>query len=138
MEIDIKKYMGKWYEIARIHNEYEDNMTNVTAEYTLLDNGNVKIINSGFLNGELKQIKGYASTTDKSDVLRVSFYPHIYTNYHILAIDKNYQYALVGGNTKHYLWILARKPYITKDIYEKMLKIAQNNGFNINRIQITK
>jgi lipocalin len=138
MEIDIKKYMGKWYEIARIHNEFEDNMTNVTAEYTLLDNGNVKIINSGFLNGELKQIIGHALRTDKNDIFRVSFYPHVYSNYHILAIDEFYQYALVAGNTKNYLWILARQPYITKSIFNQMLQIAQNNGFNINRIQITK
>ena len=138
MKIDIKRYMGKWYEIARIHNEFEPNMTDVTAEYTLLESGNIKIVNSGFVNGTLKQIKGFASPTDNSDVLRVSFYPHISSDYKILAVDENYQYALVGGNTKHYLWILARQPLITKNVYNKMLSIAKDKGYDINRIEITK
>lgn len=138
MTIDINQYLGTWFEIARIHNNFERDMTGVTAEYKLLDNGDILIINSGYINEKLKQIKGIAKTTDKDDLLKVSFFYKIYSDYKILAIDENYQYSLVGGSKSNFLWILSRKPSIPKNIYDWFVSIAEKKGYNISKLEITK
>lgn len=138
MKIDVDKYIGKWFEIARIPNVFQLNMKNVTAEYIREENNTIKVINSGYLNGELKQITGVATTTEKDDLLNVSFFHGVNNEYRILAIDKNYQYALVGGTTPDYLWILSRTPNITKDTYKALVNIAKKNGYNVKNLKITE
>ena len=138
MKIDLNKYVGKWYEIARIPADFEPDMTNVVAEYSLLDNGNIQVVNSGYINGEFREIVGFAKTTNRDDLLRVSFFPGIYSDYKILAIDVDYQLALIGGNNKNYLWILSRYPKIKKNIYDYFVNIAKEKGFNINKLEVTK
>ena len=137
MEIDLKRYSGKWFEIARIKNTFEPNMTNVTAQYNLNNDDTIQVINSGYINGEFKEIIGHAIKVNE-DTLKVSFQPKIYKTYKILAIDKNYQYAMIGNLTKQYIWILSRKPYITKEILNTFLNIAKKQNYDINKLLITK
>lgn len=138
MKIDVDKYIGKWFEIARIPNAFQLNLKNVTAEYIREENNTIKVINSGYLNGELKQITGVATTTEKDDLLNVSFFHGVNNEYRILAIDKNYQYALVGGSTPNYLWILSRTPNIPQREYNTLVNIAKKNGYNVKNLKITE
>lgn len=144
MKIDVDKYIGKWFEIARIPTVFQLNMKNVTAEYIRDENNtSIKVINSGYVNGELKQITGLALPTEKDDLFKVSFFNGVNTvavnsDYKILAIDEDYQYALVGGSTPNYLWILSRTPNITKDTYKALVNIAKKNGYNVKNLKITE
>ena len=136
--IDLRKFSGKWFEVARLDTDFQPNMTNVTAEYILNNNGTITVINSGFIDGHLKQIIGNAITTEEDDLLKVSFYPGVYSDYKILAIDKNYQYALITGEDKKFLWILSRTPYINKDVYSKFIDIANKNEFDTTKLIINE
>ena len=138
MEIDLNKYLGKWFEIARIKNNFEPNMTNVTAYYKLLDDNTIQVTNSGYINNQFKQIIGTAITTNDNSVLKVSFYPHIYTEYKIIAIDKNYQYALIGSVNKNYLWILGRTTTITRETLNSFINIAKKYNYNTDKLIITE
>lgn len=144
MKIDIDNYVGKWYEIARIPTVFQLNMKNVTAEYIRDEkNASIKVINSGYVNGELKQITGLALPTEKDDLFKVSFFNGVDTvavnsDYKILAIDEDYQYALVGGSTPNYLWILSRTPNIPQREYNTLVNIAKKNGYNVKNLKITE
>ena len=96
-KFDLRLFLGKWYEVARINNGFEPEMDKVTAQYNLNDNGTIQVINSGYIGDKKRQIVGTAKTTDQSNLLKVSFFPGIYSDYKILAIGNNYDYALIGG-----------------------------------------
>lgn len=138
MTFDLNSYLGKWYEIARINNEFEPEMKNVIAQYSLFESGFIQVINSGYIEGELKQIIGVAKLTDQPGLLKVSFFPGSYSDYKILYIDEDYQYALVGGNSKNYLWILSRIPDINSSVLLQLVNIAKENGYNTDKIIMTK
>jgi apolipoprotein D and lipocalin family protein len=138
MNFDINQYLGKWYEIARIENEFQPKMEKVTAQYNLIRENYIDIINSGYLNDKLVHTIGRAVPTDNERTLKVHFQPDIYSFYNILFVDDNYQYALVSGNSKEYLWILSRTPELDKNITDKLIDIAKENGFNVNDIVFTK
>jgi len=138
MEFELKQYLGKWFEIARIKNAFEPNMTNVTAYYELDDNNNIKIVNEGYNNSILFQIVGIGKTTNQNNILQVSFFNNIFSDYKILYVDEEYQYAIVGGKTADYLWILSRTPQLDEDIIKQLLEIAKENNYNINKISLTK
>lgn len=138
MEFDLKRYLGKWYEIAKIRNEFEPGLSNTVAQYTLNPNGTIQVINSGYLGDKFKQITGIARVTDNSRVLDVSFFPGIYSRYKILAIGENYEYALVGGDTDRYLWILSRKPNLEESILEELLRIAREKGYKVEDLIRTR
>ena len=138
MTFDLTSYLGKWYEVARISNEFEPEMKNVIAQYNLFESGFIQVINSGYIEGELKQIIGVAKLTDQPGLLKVSFFPGIYSDYKILYIDEDYQYALVGGNSKNYLWILSRIPDINNSVLLRLVNIAKENDYNTDKIIMTK
>lgn len=137
MDFDIKKYMGKWFEIARIPNEFEPDLTNVTAEYTLT-NKDILIKNQGYKNGELIVITGVAKTSHRIDMLFITFDNKHYSSYNILAFTDDYSYALVGGDDKNSLWILGRKNYINSDLYNWFINVAKKNEYNTDRLEINK
>jgi apolipoprotein D and lipocalin family protein len=128
-----EKYLGKWYEIARLDFKFEKNMNNTTAEYSLNDNGTIKVNNQGYNTKKEKwsQAIGKVKFVDKEDIamLKVSFFGPFYAGYNVIAIDPEYQYALVAGKNTDYLWILSRQTTIPDDIKAKYLKIAQDIGF---------
>lgn len=138
MNFDLNQYLGKWYEIARIKNNFQPDMEQVTAQYNLIRDNYIEIINSGLIGDKPFQIIGRAVPTDKDKTLKIHFPPDIYSYYNILFVDDNYQYALVSGNSKDYLWILSRTPELDKNIVDKLIDIAKKEDFNTNDLIFTK
>lgn len=138
MKFDINKYLGKWYEIARIENEFQPKMEKVTAQYNLIRENYIEIINSGYIKDNIVNIIGRAVPTDKDTTLKVHFSPDVYSYYNILFVDNNYQYALVSGDSKDYLWILSRTPELDKNISDKLIDIAKKQNYNVDKIFFTK
>ena len=130
---DKEKYLGKWYEIARLDFKYEKGLNNVTAEYSLKDNGMIKVNNKGydFEKDKWKQSIGKAKFVGQETVamLKVSFFGPFYSGYNVIAIDKDYKYALVAGESLKYLWILSREKTIPEDIKTDYLKKATDIGY---------
>ena len=134
-----EKYLGKWYEIARLDHSFERGLTRVSANYSLRDDGGLKVINRGYSAKEnkWKEIEGKAYFVNKSDqgYLKVSFFGPFYGSYVVFELDhENYQYALVCGPDKSYLWILARDPKIKDDIKNMLIAKAAALGFDTNKL----
>ena len=131
---DVNNYLGKWYEIARLDHSFERGLVNVTAEYTLEEDGRVRVINKGYRPAEnaWETVEGIAAFVGAADVgrLKVSFFGPFYGGYNIIALDKAaYQYALVCGPSRSYLWILARERHLPADTLENLLARARKAGF---------
>ena len=114
-EFNLKRYLGKWYEIARFNHRFERGLQGVTAEYSLREDGKVKVLNCGHkhtLTGEQTCTTGKARLPKdgQSGKLEVSFFLFFYSDYNILELGKDYEWALVGSSTDKYLWILSRTP----------------------------
>jgi apolipoprotein D and lipocalin family protein len=131
-----EKYLGKWYEIARIDNKFEKNLINATAEYSLNSDGSIKVINKGYdkTKNTEKIIEGKAKIIDKG-LLKVYFVPFFGADYNVLYVDSDYQYAVVGGNKSDYLWVLSRKDTLEEDIFDKLVKIAFERGYDVELLQ---
>ncbi|MDA3883189.1 MAG: lipocalin family protein [Bacteroidales bacterium] len=132
---DKTQYLGTWYEIARLDFKYERNLNNTTAQYSLMENGMIQVVNRGYnvVTKEWKEAIGRAKfvKADTVAMLKVSFFRPFYAGYNVLAIDDDYQYALVAGASLEYLWILSRTPSIPEEIKQEYLKIAQKIGYKI-------
>ena len=132
------KYLGKWYEIARLDFKYERNLNNTTAEYSLRNDGKIKVDNKGynFIKKEWKQSVGKAkfAEDDQTAMLRVSFFGPFYSGYNVIAIDDDYQYALIAGESLDYMWILSRKPSIPEDIKKEYLNKAASVGYKTENL----
>lgn len=130
---DQSRYLGKWYEIARLDFRFEKNLNNTTAEYLLNDNGTIKVVNRGFNYKENKweEATGKAKFAGSPDVamLKVSFFGPFYSGYNVIALDDHYQYALVAGESLKYLWILSREKTIPEDIRQQYLAQAESIGY---------
>jgi lipocalin len=138
-EFDLKRYLGKWYEIARFPHSFEKDLVGVTANYSLKDNGKIEVLNQGYkksFNGELKKAYGKAKTTDNPGKLKVSFFLFFYSDYNILELDPNYQWALIGSSTPDYLWILSRKPHLDDNLYHYIILKAKNRGYDTNKLML--
>jgi len=135
---DKAKYLGKWFEIARIDFKFERNLNNTTAEYSLNENGTIKVDNKGYntITGKWLQAIGKAKFVGDDDVamLKVSFFGPFYSGYNVIAIDPDYQYALVSGKNLKYLWILSRTISIPDEVKNEYLKIAEDIGFNTSEL----
>ena len=131
---DSGRYLGKWYEIARIDFKFEKDLNNTTAEYSLNDNGTIKVVNGGFntVKSKWDQAIGKAKFVGADNVamLKVSFFGPFYAGYNVIAIDPDYKYALVGGSKYKYLWILSREKSIPDEVKDTYLKIAKQAGYN--------
>lgn len=131
---DLKRFLGSWYEVARYDHWFERGMEQTKATYKLRTDGKIDVLNTGIKNGKPKESKGKAKTTDTAGLLRVSFFGPFYSDYRILLVDKDYQYALVGSSSDSYLWILSRKPQLTKDAKELILKEARRRGYDTSKL----
>lgn len=131
---ELNRYLGTWYEIARLDHRFERGLTDIKAEYSLRDDGGVKVLNSGFnaQESKRKEAEGKAYFIETPDVgrLKVSFFGPFYGAYNIIALDKsNYHYVMIAGPDKDYLWILARQPTLDKQVLQTLVQQAQALGF---------
>jgi apolipoprotein D and lipocalin family protein len=138
-EFELDRYLGKWYEIARLDHSFERGLNNITAKYSLRDDGGVKVINSGFSkeDNEWQQAEGKAFFVDETDSghLKVSFFGPFYGSYIVFELDrKNYQYAFVSGPDTSYLWLLARTPQLDEKVTAQFVKRSQALGFNTSKL----
>ena len=133
---DKAKYLGKWFEIARLDYKWERNLDNVTAEYSLNDNGTIRVDNKGYdvKKDRWEQSIGKARFVKKDNVgmLKVSFFGPFYSGYNIIAVDSDYKYALVAGESLKYMWILSRETTMPESIKADFLIKAQEIGYNIS------
>ncbi|MDA0120071.1 lipocalin family protein [Vibrio sp. T11.5] len=136
---DINRYMGNWYEIARLDHSFERGLSKVTAQYSLKDDGGVKVINRGFnaqLN-EWKEAQGKAYFVRDSDqgYLKVSFFGPFYGSYVVFVLEKdNYDYAFVSGPDNEYLWLLARSSTVEQAVIDKFISMSNARGFDTSRL----
>ena len=130
----LEKYLGTWYEIARLDHSFERGLSNVTAEYSMRDDGGVKVINRGFktTRNKWEEAEGKAYFVDDTSTgkLKVSFFGPFYGAYNVIALDKEaYQWSLVVGPNTDYLWILSRTPVLDQVIVDQLLSEAKSLGF---------
>lgn len=136
---DVNRYLGRWYEIARLDHSFERGLQKVTAEYSLREDGGVKVVNKGF-NQETKVWKeavgkAYFLGDPSIGRLKVSFFGPFYGSYNIVGLDKeNYSYSLVCGPDRSYLWILAREPVLAESIKTKLMEKAKVLGFKTEQL----
>ena len=136
-QLDINRYMGKWYEIARYNHFFEKGMTHVYTEYSLQPDGKIKVINRGIKDGKPKEIIGKGkqpSPKEHPGQLKVSFFLWFYSDYYILELDKDYQYALVGSSSSDYLWILSRTPQMPQAELDALLKKIVLRGYDLSKL----
>lgn len=131
---ELDRYLGRWYEIARLDHRFERGMSNISATYSMRDNGGVNVLNRGYkpAKGKWDEATGKAYFVGDSDVgqLKVSFFGPFYGGYNIIELDKeNYQYALVAGPNRKYLWILARTPELNQDVLSMLVNKAKQLKF---------
>lgn len=141
-DVDLEQYKGKWYEIARLPNSFEDGLSCVTAEYGIKEDGKISVLNSGTKeNGKRTSSEGTARVPDPETYpgrLKVSFFWPFSGDYYIIDLDENYQWALVGAPDRAYLWILSRSPEIDADVKQRLLKKATEQGFSVDQLHWTK
>jgi len=138
-EFDIKRYLGTWYEIARLDHSFERGLDRVTAQYSLRDDGGVTVLNRGYLTRERewKEAHGRAYFVDASDqgYLKVSFFGPFYGSYVIFELDeKDYQYAFVAGPDDSYLWFLSRTPQVDQALVDHFIERAKSLGFDTDAL----
>ena len=135
----LDRYLGTWYEVARMDHSFERGLSNVTAEYSLRDDGGVRVTNRGFKDArsKWKDAEGKAFFDGDTSVgkLKVSFFGPFYGAYNIIALDQeNYQWSLVAGPDTDYLWILSRTPALDQTIVDQLLLKAKAHGFDIDEL----
>jgi apolipoprotein D and lipocalin family protein len=133
-EFELERYLGKWYEIARLDHSFERGLEKVTAEYSLRDGGGVHVRNRGYSTTEnrWKESEGKAFFVKEPDrgYLKVSFFGPFYGSYVVFELDKeDYQYAFVSGPNKSYLWFLSRTPTVSEDLLSRFEERARALGF---------
>lgn len=135
---DVNKYLGTWYEIARFDFSFEKDLDNVSAQYSLNEKGDVKVLNSGynFRKNEWKKAEGLAKFRGEKDIaaLKVSFFGLFYSGYNVVSMDDDYKYALVAGKNLNYLWILSRTKEIPEAVKTKFLNIATEIGYDTSKL----
>ena len=138
VNFDIKKYLGRWYEIGRLNNRWERNLDNVTATYSLRKDGGVKVDNKGYNTQEKKWEnsigKAYFVNEKDKGFLKVSFFWIIYGGYVIFDLDEKYTTSLVTSNDRNLFWILSRTPTISEAEKKRILRVAKYNGFDTDEI----
>ncbi|WP_223196273.1 lipocalin family protein [Diaphorobacter ruginosibacter] len=137
-DFDIVRYMGHWYEIARLEQRFERGLTSTSADYTLQDDGTVQVVNRGYNpeTGSWEEARAVARMAGDPTVgaLKVSFFRPFYGGYNVVHVDDDYETAVVVGDGTQYFWILARSPDVGERRYEELLEIARRNGVQTEKV----
>ena len=133
-DFDLNRFLGSWYEIARFDHKFERGMEQTKAMYVLRDDGKVDVLNTGIKDGKPSEAKGLAKLTGTAGLLRVSFWGPFYSDYRIMLLGNDYQYALVGSGSDDYLWILSRTPQISDETKTQILTEAQKRGYDTSKL----
>jgi apolipoprotein D and lipocalin family protein len=136
---DSTRYLGKWYEIARMDHSFERGLNRVTADYSMRDDGGIKVVNRGYKaeNKEWKESVGKAYFVDKKDVgfLKVSFFGPFYGSYIVFDLDQDkYSYSMISGPDKGYMWLLSRTPTMDEATKKRLTDKAQALGFDTSKL----
>ena len=138
----VDRYTGTWYEIARFDHSFERGLTNVRADYALRKDGGIDVTNSGFDPGKKvwKKARGRGYFIGDPDVgqLKVSFFGPFYGAYNVIALDRDYAWAIVCGNTRNYLWVLARTPKLEAPVMTALIEKAKSMGFDTEKLIIVQ
>lgn len=135
---EASRYLGKWYEIMRLDNRFERGLQQVTATYSPRRDGSIRVINQGYdpVAQRWKASEGKALFTGRPDVaaLKVSFFGPFYGGYNVIALDEHYQYALVSGPNRRYLWLLSRTPHMPHPVREHFIQLAKQLHFPVEQL----
>lgn len=135
---EARRYLGTWYEIARLDHVFERGLDGVTATYSLNDDGSIRVLNRGYRaeESEWAQAEGVARFVgdDTTGHLKVSFFGPFYASYVVFELDQDYQYAFVSGFNNNYLWLLARTPEVSAELKERFLRRADELGFAVDEL----
>ena len=140
--LDLQRYLGRWYEVARYQHGFEKTLVGATAEYALRDDGKISVLNSGFkktLDGKYTDVKAVAWRPNDAvpGALKVKFFGLFSSDYLVFGLDDvDYQWALVGNNNRKYLWFLSRTPEVTPELLEKMKGMAEAQGYDLSKLYI--
>ncbi|MHC4932247.1 MAG: lipocalin family protein [Planctomycetota bacterium] len=140
-EFDLELYLGRWYEIAKYPVSFEKGLVGVTAEYSLREDGNVRVLNAGYkgdFEGERSSAEGKAwvPDADQPAKLKVSFFWPFSGKYWVIALDPEYRWAVVGEPARRYLWILAREPELDAATYDAIVaRIRDELGYDTTRLE---
>lgn len=142
-EFDLNRYLGKWYEIARLDHSFERGLEQVTADYSLNPNGSVRVVNRGYSTTKKKWSESVGKAKFVQDAstgyLKVSFFGPFYGSYVVFELDKQgYQYAFVSGPDTSYLWLLSRQKTIAPEIKERFIQRANEIGFDTSKLIFVK
>lgn len=137
--LNLERYLGRWYEVARFDHTFERGLVGCTADYSMNDDGTILVVNSGYkktLDGKFDQSVGKARRPDpsKPGMLEVSFFMNIYSQYNVLELAEDYRYALVGSKSDRYLWILSRTPQLSQADLDYLVKSAEKRGYNTDKL----
>ncbi|WP_338558762.1 lipocalin family protein [Erwinia sp. E_sp_B01_3] len=131
-------YLGSWYEIARFNHPFERGLEQVTATYSKREDGGLKVVNRGFnpkkQRWQESTGKAYFTGQPSRAALKVSFFGPFYGGYNVIALDPEYQHALVCGPNRDYLWILSRTPQISEQVKTSLVNTARENGFDVSQL----
>lgn len=138
-ELDLDRYLGKWYEIARFDHSFERGLVGATANYSITEDGKIKVVNTGYkdsFDGKFNQAEAKAYRPDENypGALRVSFFLFFYSDYWVLDLDEDYTFALVGSKSSKYLWILSRTPEMAPADLQRVLNKAVSLGYNTGNL----
>lgn len=140
-ELQLDKYLGTWYEIARYDHRFERNLVGVTATYSMREDGKIKVLNAGYknnLDGVLSEAVGKAKIPNPAipSKLKVSFFWIFYGDYFVLELDAQYQWAVIGSSSDKYLWILSRTPQMDPTVYQSLLDKLTQRGYATSKLLV--
>ncbi|WP_035387235.1 lipocalin family protein [Ferrimonas senticii] len=137
-DFELNRYLGQWHEIARLDHSFERGLNQISATYTLREDGGVRVLNRGFdiAKGEWRTAEGKAYFADEADIghLKVSFFGPFYGSYVVFELDDDYQYAFVSGYDHKWLWLLARTPSVSDELKQHFIKRSAELGFDSSQL----
>lgn len=137
-ELDLEKYLGTWYELARYDHKFERGLQGVTANYSIREDGKIKVLNSGYkksLEGKFSKATGKAFVPNpelEPSKLKVSFFWNFYGDYFVMELDDDYQWAIIGSSSDNFLWILSRTPQLDPVLYSKLIEKIKARGYDVS------